>query len=310
MQVTVLMPAFNAERYISEAVESVLSQTYTDFEFIILNDGSTDNTLSIIRDYAKRDSRIRVIDQPNSGMGTALNKGMRLARGDLIVRMDADDVMLPNRIERQLDFMKANPDVAVASCLVYYINRQSRIIGRSTSNLRSRRDFEMYIKGGRLIGVSHPGVIMRKSVVLEVGGYRPQFWPADDIDLWMRIAERGHLIIVQQERLLKYRIHSGSISIAGAKMARLKVKWIQECIKARRTGKEEPCWEEFLRMQRERPLVNRLNESRKDWAKVLYKVSVHSYANGNYVKTLLFLLGASVMQHSYVLDRMRTRKIL
>src|SRR3954451_4203431 len=101
MKVSVLMPAFNAEHYILEAVESVLSQTHTDFELIIVDDGSTDNTLSVVEPYARKDKRVKVISHPNMGISHSLNRALDLASNEWIVCMHADDIMLPNRIERQ-----------------------------------------------------------------------------------------------------------------------------------------------------------------------------------------------------------------
>lgn len=309
MKVTVLMPAYNAERFIAEAIESVLSQTYEDFELIVIDDGSSDSTYEIAVRYARMDKRVKVISHANVGMGASLNKGLHLAGTELVLRMDADDVMMPNRIEGQVDFMLRHPDVAVASSLVYYINEQGEVIGKNSNDLKTPDDLKRYLSAGEMIGFHHPAVIMRKSVVLNIGGYRPQFWPADDIDLWIRIAERGYVLLVQQEYLLKYRIHGSSISVRGIAEARLKVSWVKECMLARRSGRSEPTWDEFLRNRRSKPLWYRVNQNRKDLAKVLYKSAIMAYASKNPFRTVLYAAGSFMLQPSYLLSQMRAKHV-
>ena len=114
-KLSVIMPAYNAEKYIGEAIESILNQTFTDFEFIIIDDGSSDHTADIIKGF--HDERIRFIqNEKNSGVANTLNKGLELSQGEYIARMDADDISLPARFEKQVAFMEANPDVAVVGC--------------------------------------------------------------------------------------------------------------------------------------------------------------------------------------------------
>ncbi len=112
--VSILMPAYNAARFLSDAMDSTLAQTHADFELIAINDGSTDETLDILRAFERKDSRVKVITHPNLGMGRSLNEAMEVARHDWIVRMDADDIMAPHRIEHQLAFLAAHPDLVVA----------------------------------------------------------------------------------------------------------------------------------------------------------------------------------------------------
>jgi len=309
VKVSVLLPAYNAEDTIVEAIESSINQTYDDFELLLINDGSTDGTNEIMLSCAKKDDRIRVISHPNWGMGRSLNHGMKLAKSDWIVRMDADDVMMPNRLERQVAFIKEHPQIAVSSCLVYYIDANGRIIGKNSSDLKTPEDLKRYINDNELIGLNHPGVIMNKNVVMSVGGYRSKFWPADDVDLWCRIAEKGYLILVQQEYLMKYRIHGSSISIDGAREARLKVRWVKECMIARRKGKKEPEWEEYLNILKSRPILVRLNHERKDMAKIFYKLAVFHFSRRNHWRTLFNLIRAALLQPSYVLSQFKIKDL-
>src|SRR5688572_7470320 len=127
---SVLMPAYNAARYIGPAIDSVLAQTVRALELLVIDDGSTDGTLALAQDYAKRDPRVRVVTQPNAGIAHTLNRGLELlAPAEWVFLMHADDVMMPNRLQRQAAFVAANPDLAVASSLVHYVNAAGETIG-------------------------------------------------------------------------------------------------------------------------------------------------------------------------------------
>lgn len=320
MQVSILMPAFNVERYIAEAVESVLSQTHKNFEFVIIDDGSTDGTLSIVKSYAQKDKRISLVSHPNMGMGESLNQALDLVNNEWIVRMDADDIMLPNRIERQTAFVKENPDIAVAGTLVYYVDENGRVFGESPRpRLTSSARVEEFVRCNKLKGKSdlealptvgfphfmvyHPSVIMRRSVVKEVGGYRPEFWPAEDFDLWNRIVERGYTVLIQPEYLLKYRRHGSSGSIERIRQTLLKLDWIETCVRRRRSGQLELSWEKFLEVRKRAPLWKLLNQERKDFAKVLYSTARSGFSRRKYRSLVFTLMGATLLHPGYVLPR-------
>jgi len=307
MFLSVLLPAYNAAKHLPEAISSVLAQSHLDFELLILNDGSTDSSLEIAEDFRARDSRIQLITHGNLGMGAALNQGLEFARSDWIVRLDADDVMLPNRLERQIAFVERHPRIAVAGSLVYYIGEDGRVLGAATSSLATPRDFERHLRAGKPIALHHPSVILRKDVVLAVGGYRPEFWPADDYDLWARIAEQDHLILVQQEYLVKYRIHGASTSIAGAAQAGQRVRWAKECATRRRHGLSEPTYEQFQEIEQSRPLRARATRHRKDLAKVLFKQALYDYSVRRYFWAAAGLAAACLLRPGFALPRLYTR---
>jgi glycosyltransferase involved in cell wall biosynthesis len=315
------MPAFNAERYISAAIESVLAQTHKDFELIIIDDGSSDRTLQIIETYIPVDERIRVISHRNVGMGASLNQALDLVKNEWIVRMDADDVMLPGRIERQISFVEENPDIAVAGTLVYYIDEHGRIFGEAPSpRLTSSARVQEFVRRNKLKGKSdlealpivrfpqfmlyHPSVIMRKSVIEEVEGYRPEFWPVDDFDLWNRIIEHGYTALIQPEYLLMYRRYGSSGSTEKVQHAWSKVDWVETCAVRRRSGQAEPSWEEFLAIRQQAPWWQRLNQKRTDLAKVLYNAARSHFSNRRYFALVLAIVGAAVLEPAFVLPRL------
>ncbi|MGF1607965.1 MAG: glycosyltransferase family 2 protein [Kiloniellales bacterium] len=295
MKISVTMAAYNTERFVAAAVESILAQTYRDFELIIVDDGSTDSTLSILRSYAARDSRVRVFSKPHGGISAARNYALEKARGEWIAVMDADDVCLPQRLERQLAFVEANPDVAVVSAYVYNIDDQDRIIAQYRSPLASREVVQRCIQKNVLISFHHPAVLMRRDAVMAVGGYRSQFDAIEDCDLWNRIAELGHGLLVQPEFLVKYRIHGKSVSVARVRQLALKRRWLHDCMLHRRRGEAEPTWEAFMAARQRMPWTTRFSEDRRDLSWILYKQAVSAYVQKSPHRLATNLAGALLL---------------
>lgn len=307
--VSVIMSACNAAHYIGEAIESVLAQTHRELEFIIIDDGSTDGTLALAREWASRDHRIRVIEQANAGMGAALNRALLLASNEMIVRLDADDVMRPNRIERQLAFFGERPWLALAASFIEYLDDQGRPCGRVTSRLVTEEAVRRLIDDDDLIGLHHSSVTMRRSAVLAVGGYRPQFWPADDIDLWNRLVEKGNGLLVQPEYLTRYRIHGRSVSLTSLRQARMKVAWVKACMRSRRRGLPEPTEAEFLATRRAQPWQRRVDRWRKDTARILFKKTGLHWADRRIGALMLTLIAASLLDPGYVVRKAADKRL-
>lgn len=207
--VSVLMSVYNAEGYVTEAVESVLAQTFGDFEFLIIDDGSTDGSLSILNRFAAQDRRIRLNRRTNGGLTDALNVMIAMARGTFLARMDADDVAMPHRFETQCAFLQSNPDHSLVGSRVVIIDPD----GDELCELGDRFEHDEIVNGllrfeGQLI--YHPSVMMRREAVVAVGGYNVEFEAAQDLDLFLRLAEVSRLANVS-EPLLKYRVHPQSI---------------------------------------------------------------------------------------------------
>lgn len=204
------MPVYNAERYLALAVESILNQTFIDFEFIIIDDGSTDNSSLILENYAQLDSRIRLIKRANKGLVKTLNEGISLARAPYIARMDADDFSLPNRFARQIEFLRINPHYVVVGSWSENINEYGQQIGFINEPPTDHSGIdEKNLEGD--VAICHPTALIRHDALLAVGGYEPAFQDAEDLELWLRLAEVGKLANLP-EVLLKYRVHIGSVS--------------------------------------------------------------------------------------------------
>jgi glycosyltransferase involved in cell wall biosynthesis len=305
MKVTVVMPCYNAEQHVRQAVTSILEQSHKDFELLVINDGSQDGTLKILEELAAQDSRIQVLDQTNQGIAGTLNRGLSEANTDWVMIMHADDVMYPYRLEKQIEFIQDNPELRACSCLATYISDSGKKFGKTTSDLLTREKFKWYVSNNEAIGILHPGVALHRETALLLGGYRQPYWPAEDIDLWNRLAEKGHLILVQDQVLMYYRIHSGSISTSRFMATRLKYEWVRVCMHSRRAGRTEPKWEDFLREWDNLPWVLRLDRTRKIHAKAYYHAAGHDYLRGYHFQGALKLIASTLLQPTYTLPRIR-----
>ena len=206
--VTVLMPVYNGEKYLGEAIESILNQTFIDFEFLIIDDGSTDSSVDITKSYD--DDRIRlIINQKNLGQSATLNKGIDLAVGKYIARMDQDDVSFARRLQRQVQFLKKNPHICVVGSWVDRHDEYNRTKGRIKLPMNKVHECGFWIFGYGENVFSHPTVMFRTKEIVALGGYEEDYDIAQDVDLWFRAAERGFRFTNIPEVLLSYRIHSG-----------------------------------------------------------------------------------------------------
>ena len=208
--ISVVLPVFNAERYLHESIRSVLAQTFKDFELIAVNDGSYDRSQAILEEYAKRDSRVRVIFRRNTGIVGALNDGLSASFGGLIARMDADDIAHPTRFERQLDYFSTHPDVVVCGTAVHFTDPFGRLVKPCPRPLSHDEIVSKLYEGdgGAMI---HPSVMFRRESVLSIGGYREQAQWIEDLDLYLRLSECGKLANLP-DYLLNYRQHPQSVN--------------------------------------------------------------------------------------------------
>lgn len=205
IKVTVLMPVYNGEKYLREAIDSILSQTFSGFEFLIINDGSTDRSVEIINSY--EDPRIRLIDNDgNLGVAATLNEGLKLAEGKYIARMDCDDVSLPTRLEKQVEFMDSHPLVGISGTWIEMVGAREGCIWK-TPVTHEKIVCTLLFESA----LAHPSVIIRKSVVdINRLEYDPSFKHVEDYELWLRASRFTRLANLGEVHLL-YRIHPDQI---------------------------------------------------------------------------------------------------
>lgn len=206
-KISVIMSVHNGGEYLKEAIQSVLNQTCADFEFIIINDGSTDNSLSIINSF--QDQRIKLISRENKGLVQSLNEGMKLATGEFIARMDADDISLPERFSRQVEFLKKNPDIYLCGTWAKTIDANDKITGEYTYPPLTHDKIKKYL----LLHNSfiHPSVMFKKEVINKVGVYNKKYKHIEDYEFWTRVLKNFKTANLP-EFLLKYRINQTGIT--------------------------------------------------------------------------------------------------
>jgi len=203
--VSVLMPVYDAAPYLARAVESILGQTLRDFEFLIYDDGSTDGSIQIVEGYARRDPRIRLFRKPHAGYAVWLREGVAAANAPFVARMDADDIARPTRLQRQLDFLEHRPVCCAVGARVLRIDPEGRPISEFDAPLE-HDGIERALLVGRGEALPHPAAMLRRDLLLAAGNYRPEYEPAEDLELFLRLAEHGRLANLP-EVLLDYRQH-------------------------------------------------------------------------------------------------------
>ena len=208
---SVVLPVWNGERFLAEAVESVLSQTLETIEVLLVDDGSTDATPDIASDFARRDRRIRVIRRGHGGIAHALNAGIAVARGRYIARMDADDISHPSRLQKQVDYLDANADCVAIGSAVEVIDEAGGHIGTRMFPEHHAEIAHALIHGWSA-AIAHPTVVTRRDALLSIGGYRAHRAPSEDLDLWIRLSRIGKLAN-SGEPLLSYRRHSDTVCV-------------------------------------------------------------------------------------------------
>ena len=202
--VSVVMPVFNGERFLAEAIESILAQTFTDFEFIIVDDASQDRSLEIAGSYQDRDERIRLLKlERNAGAADARNHALTFATGEYVAVMDCDDVSLPERLRRQVEFLERNPEIGVLGTGAQVVNQKLRpLFDFDLPQQHALIVFNLFV-GSFLI---HPSTMMRREALEDIGGYVPSTRSVDDTELWTRLMWRTRFANLP-ERLLLYRWH-------------------------------------------------------------------------------------------------------
>jgi len=207
---TVIMSVYNGAKHLPEAIESILNQTFGEFRFVIVDDGSTDETGTILDDYARKDQRLVVVHQKNAGLTTTLNRIIATTDGELIARMDGDDISLPHRFEKQIAKLRSTPDCIVVGCWFQVITENGTPVREYVFPDNHRILTHNLHRGVNCY--AHGSVIMRRKVFSDMG-FSYRFRHGQDFDLWLRLSERGRLGLVE-DVLYKRRDHNKSISRA------------------------------------------------------------------------------------------------
>jgi glycosyltransferase involved in cell wall biosynthesis len=242
--VSVIMPVYNGDFFLRKAIDSILTQTFQNFEFIIIDDGSTDQTPKILSSY--NDSRLKIITQKNIGLTKSLNRGLNIARGVYIARMDADDVSLPTRLEEEMQLMLSNRKTDLVWTNTVYIDsdcneiceRYQPSLEYTLEKLSNKQRIENHIV--------HPTVVFKKKTVINLDGYNDRYLTGQDTDLWRRMIERGCKFAYIEKPLLKYRVWPNSRTIEKQGFNDINYTLALLCLKSRQP---KHSWQYIARVQ-------------------------------------------------------------
>jgi glycosyltransferase involved in cell wall biosynthesis len=294
-QISVVMPTYNAMPFLKAAVESILTQSFKNFEFLIVNDGSTDES----KDYldSLSDPRIRVIHQAQQGVETALNTGINQAKHQWIAIIGADDLALPTRLEKQVNFIERNPEYALISCAYGYIKQNGRRLKAANApKLASPPIYQPMIDPM----IADQGMMFRRDAVQGVGGYRI-IGPAEGMDLVLRLDEAGYLMTSIPDVLILQRVLARGISARNFVEQRVTWKYARACSKARRTGCPEPERNRFFRERWPRGWKRLRVEGARQ-----FRLAGADWGAGSFLRAALRLSLAFLLSPDHVLSKFRT----
>ena len=276
--ISVLTTAYNAGKYLQPAVESILSQTFTDFEYIIVNDGSTDSTAAYLDSV--KDPRLKVFHEPNRGTAGATNFGLQFCKRKYVFRMDADDISLPTRAEKQYQFMESNPDVSLVGTQVQMIGDES--IGMEIA-LPLDHDRIVHALMNLNHGMCHGSCMFRNELIQRIGGYWDEHHTYDDWDMFLRISEHGALANLP-EVLYHYRLLPTSLVGSNLLEMRTYYQYAVDRALRRKEGRPAETVEGFLQQYRSRPWMKRKLDSIDVYALEQYRVANSEICHGRTVK--------------------------
>lgn len=303
--ISVIIPCKNVEKFIERAIVSILNQTYQNFEIIIINDGSTDNTEYIIKTVIDKDKRIKYISfKESKGLCEALNAGTALSQFDWIARMDGDDISLPNRLERQVEYIKKYPDVKLLGCLPYYIDENDRVIGKMNLNTFTPEEFKNKISKGKLIFIPGGASIIHKPTLQKLGNYKKEFEFMEDLEMNMRFALNGHLVLNVPEYLYMYRKRELT-NTSNAFLVNKRMRWIKERVRCKMKGEPEPNFEEYCKIEASKSLLEKLKIFQADYGTYYFKRFGASLAQKNTFHALIFFIISILIKPGYVFIKIK-----
>lgn len=301
--ISVVMPAYNAEKYIDSAIESILNQTFQEFELIVIDDGSSDNTLGIIKSYAEKDNRVKVLQSEHVGASQARNLAIARAQYEWIAMMDADDIALPERFEKQIKAARANPKVVAWGTYVYHMNSQGKTLSLNTLGPSTEQEFEWQRANGHVTSLFQPTALIKKDIILQLGGYVSGYEPAEDFELFARIADFGPILVIP-EALVLYRVHSQSASMQKFFKQKLIGDYIINRYRRKLAGQTILSLDEYIKQQNEKPFLSSLRDRISILGMFYYRNAGLNIADKQYLKGIFYLAISCVLTPQYSAGRL------
>ncbi len=283
------MPVYNAMPYLPEAVNSILTQTYRNFTFIIINDGSKDSSADYLNSLNNK--CVEVVHQENQGLGAALNTGLSLCKTEFICRMDADDLCLPNRIKAQLDFLRLNEEVGLVGSQICYLGVKGKYKPAPKMPCDHETIYAVLLKA-QYPPLCHPSIMCRTSILKEIGGYRINDVGVD-WDMYLRFAEKTKLVNLP-EILYFYRQHNNQVTVKKLRRQRTHMAYAISCANKRKDSQPEPDINEFLEERRNRSIFRKINEFMDLYALSQYRFAMINILGNHPIKGYTKLTWAAI----------------
>lgn len=307
----VVMSVYNGEPYVSHSIESILNQTFSDFKFIIVDNGSTDSTLRTLEKFANQDERISIIQNPKTlSYVEGRMLGIDNVTTEWFALMDADDIAKPMRLERQMEVIKKDINGVLGAVGTWgeYINSKGKVLGKMHTGPISIEEYDALYRDDEAIIVIDPSSIIHKETFMESGGYRKEMFPPCDLDLWYRLSETGKKILAVPEILMQYRVHAGSNSVVRTMLQRKMTHFVNYNMRRRRSNLGEVNLDEFNSNIWSK-LTYRIPRLYRDIAMTYYKKAALSFGEGRYLALLSYLILVAILKPSYLVNRLYSQKL-
>jgi len=298
-EVSIIVPIYNGSAFLSETLDSLLSQTFGDFELLAIDDGSTDNSSEIVSSF--RDERIRLIQKKNGGLCEALNVGIAEAKAPWLARCDQDDISFPQRLERQLQVMKDRSEAIGLFAYTTKFGSKHRWSNADKVVMAPGevKEFEP-MKDGCLLGST---MFMQTAAIRSTGGFRQAYYPADDWDLELRLAQAGTVLILR-EPVAAYRFHSSANTYRLFAEMQEKRRWAEDSYMRRMESVPELTLDQF-RFAHTKDIWVRLRRYRKDSSRLHMRIAGQRYLDGEYIAAARHLFVAAVLHPAEIIARAR-----
>jgi glycosyltransferase involved in cell wall biosynthesis len=305
-QISVILPVYNQQKYIAGTIESVLCQTFSDFEFLIVDDGSTDGSAQIIKDYAAKDRRIIPYFERNSGKCKATNFLVAKAKGKWCAFLDADDQMLPDRLARQIEFHNQNPLLQGSSGHSYYINEKNETLGmQKYPHLKSIEECDRVRKTKDYITCAFTSLMMSTKAYLDAGGLPENIWPCEDFEFFNRFVQKGYNLVIMQEPLMKYRIHGSSITAKNPLKVYDMIGYVMHCLDQRKESKPEISFDEFMAIRDKDSWWVKLNRRSYNYSQIFFRNAGVALMSKQYVSFLWQVLISTLFSPAHIFSKIR-----
>ncbi|MEO6228739.1 MAG: glycosyltransferase family 2 protein [Ferruginibacter sp.] len=303
--ISVILPVHNQQNYIEETIQSVLVQSFTDFEFIILDDGSTDKSAEIIKSYAKKDDRIKAYFEKNVGKSNATNNIIEKTTTELFAFLDADDVMMPDRLEKQLQFHRENPNANASSGHCNYINENGNLFGlQRYDGLRTIEDNEVARNSREFVTCSFTALMVTREAYVNAGGLSKRFEPCEDFEFINRLVNKGYNVLINPIVLMKYRIHPTSVTVKKPILIYDTISYVKYCFALRWDNQSEISFDEFQDIQKTYAWWTKFNRMRFNYSRIAFRKAGFAMLSRRYLSFAWQMATSLVLSPNYVLKKM------